>query len=128
KRQTLFDILADGSVTIGGEDSGVDMSGGHFGFYLKLKGQPPIHSKSLLNAEGKDHMRAYQGNGERIDMSSILGSDMSPITWGTDQYMLTWDIGIGDDEYADVLILVDAIETPAEETDEDNCFINSIWF
>ncbi|MCP4195639.1 MAG: hypothetical protein GY762_00675, partial [Proteobacteria bacterium] len=97
KRQTLFDILADGSVTIGGEDTGVDMTGTHFGFYMKLKGQPPIHSDSLLNAEGKDHMRAYQGKGERIDMSSILGSDMPTITWGTDQYLLAWDIGIGDD-------------------------------
>ena len=62
--QVLLSIKDDWSVFVDKVDTGVDFVGGTFGFYLDSTAYTTgglWHSDTLLNADGLDHMAAYQG-------------------------------------------------------------------
>lgn len=103
--QALVSILADGSVIVSFVDTGIDFAGNNFGFYLGSP-QGPFYSDMALNADGVDHMAAYQGIGEQIQ---ILPFAAGP--WGANEYILAWEdlYGGGDGDFVDFVVLVESI-------------------
>lgn len=114
--QVVLSILADGSVLIGGVDSGVDFAANQFGFYLDssvFAGGDLFFSETSLNNDGVDHMAAYQGVGEEIQILPF-----APGLWGSNEYILAWeDLNCNiacDRDYTDFVVLVESI-SPAPE-------------
>lgn len=121
----VLTILADGSVirsftdidnpansTIG--DSGVDFAGNLFGYYLDTEGLGAggggfWYSQTALNADGGDHMAAYQG----LDIDTIQLPGKSPGLWTDNEFMLAWEIGDltegADQDYDDFVVLVESV-------------------
>ena len=65
-------LFADGSVFVNAMDSGVDLAGNHFGFYLATIKDNVVralwHSERGRNADGADHMVAYRGTGDEVQL------------------------------------------------------------
>lgn len=82
----------DGSVLINYVDSGVNFAGNALGFYLNSLGADPNwtggvwHSADALNADGQDHMAAYQGTGDQI---KLPGLPEGP--WLSNEYILAFE-------------------------------------
>ncbi|MGA1839689.1 MAG: PEP-CTERM sorting domain-containing protein [bacterium] len=93
KYQALLSILSDGSVIVNFVDSGIDFTGNKIGYYLDSTAGHPgwtggaWYSDSSLNADGMDHMVAYQGKG--IDTVQILQS--APGLWDTDEHIFAFE-------------------------------------
>jgi hypothetical protein len=129
---TLFPTTAtlkfgiDGSVAVNNLDTGIDFNGAggtiKFGFYLDSTAAGPDsgvwHSQTNLNADGIDHMAAYQGTGDTV----LLPGSGSNGTWSNDEYVLAWeDLNCGDangcdGDYTDFVVMVESIEVPAPAT------------
>ena len=107
--QALVSILFDGSVIKNFGDTGIDFAGNKFGYFLDSPGGM-FYSDSALNASVEDHMFAYQGVG---DMVQIL--PYSPGPWGASEYVLAWEDlpGAGGD-YDDFVVMVESV-TPVPE-------------
>lgn len=106
--QTLLSILADGSVVVAFSDTGIDFASNNFGFYLD-NGQGDIFfSDELLNSDGEDHMAAYQGTGEAIQIPPYSAG-----SWGANEFILAWeDLNCNtgcDKNYTDFVVLVESI-------------------
>lgn len=73
--QKLLTLGNDGSVFINFVDTGIDFAGNAFGYYLNT-GSNTFYSDTRLNADGIDHMVAYQGKGSTplIFRQHFLGS------------------------------------------------------
>jgi hypothetical protein len=90
--QALLSILADGSVIVNFLDTGVDFAGNNFGYYVDSTAAPQPwtggvwHSDSSLNVDGMDHMYAYLGQGDTIQILPF-----SPGVWDTDEYVLAFE-------------------------------------
>ena len=129
--QALLSILADGSVFVNFLDTGIDFGGNNFGYYLDSRAGHPgwtgglWYSDTSLNADGQDHMAAYQGKG--IDTIQI--TPFSPGIWDTDEYILAfedlhsmhWGNGNGindgypewsdiDPDFTDFVIMVESVD------------------
>ena len=103
--QALLSILADGSVFVNFMDTAVDFAANVFGFYLDTP-NGTFYSETDLNADGVDHMAAYQGTGEDIQIAPFAAGP-----WGANEYILAWEdlYGGGDRDYADFVVLVESV-------------------
>jgi len=109
--QALLSILADGSVRLNFVDTGVDFAGNNFGFYLTTPEQFTYFSNTLLNPDQKDHMGAYQGKGDEIQ---IPGYAAGP--WGANEWILAWEdlYNLGDADFDDFVVLVESVQPVPE--------------
>lgn len=124
--QHTLGILADGSVIVDLVDTGVDFAGNAFGYYLDAtQGNNSVfpngffYSDTSRNADGLDHMYAYQGVGDTIQ---ILPHAAGP--WQANEYVLAWEDLIGpcstyttsgaDCDYEDFVILVESVSPVPE--------------
>lgn len=74
--QTSLSIAADGSVFIAGADTGKDLSGQQFGYYLG-RPAPLFFSDSSLNPGNADQMAAFRGNdSDSLTLPSPLGNTL----------------------------------------------------
>jgi len=86
-------IALDGSVFVNFVDTGVDFKGYNFGFYLDSRGGDPgwtggiWYSATSLNADGQDHMAAYQGK----DIDTVQLPGLTPGTWTHHEYVLAFE-------------------------------------
>jgi hypothetical protein len=110
--QVLLNILADGSVIVSFTDTSTDFAANAFGFFLNnptsgFGGPATYYSDTSLNADGVDHMAAYQGNGELVQ---ILPFAAGP--WLPTEYILAWEdiFGGGDRDYTDFVVMVESID------------------
>ncbi|MGA1864939.1 MAG: PEP-CTERM sorting domain-containing protein [bacterium] len=91
--QAVLNILADGSVRVNFVDTGIDFAGNAFGYYLDSRAGHPgwtggiWYSDTSLNADGQDHMAAYQGKG--IDTVQIF--PFAPGIWDQDEHILAFE-------------------------------------
>jgi hypothetical protein len=91
--QALLSIWGDGSILINFVDTGVDFAGNVFGYYLDstLAPQPWTggvwYSNTALNADGMDHMAAYQGK----DIDTVQIPPFAPGIWDDDEYILAFE-------------------------------------
>ena len=108
--KALLHISADGSVFTGTlfggvSDTGTDFAANQFGFYLNSL-QGIFHSETDKNADGVDHMLAYQGIGEEV---IVPGGIAGP--WASNEYILGFEdlYGGGDLDYADFVVMIESI-------------------
>ncbi len=103
-------FMGDGSVMVDSMDTGVDFASDIFGYYLGGVGAT-YYSDTELNADGNDHMAAFQGLG--VDNLTIF--DPPEELWVDDEYILAWeDVTGGDQDFNDMVVLVDSV-TPIPE-------------
>jgi hypothetical protein len=90
--QSLLSILADGSVIVNFVDSGVDFAGNTFGYFMDSTAAPAPwnggvwYSDTALNADGQDHMAAYRGSGDTIQIPPYAAG-----IWDVDEYILAFE-------------------------------------
>ena len=102
-------ILATGEVELNLSGTGIFFAGNKFNFYLGTD-SGDFFSDSSLNTGGADHMVAYQGVGDQIQ---IPPSAAGP--WGANEYILGWeDVSGGDDDYNDFVVLVESVSPVSE--------------
>jgi len=109
--QKTLGIAADGSVYLNGVDTGVDFGGNAFGYYIDAtignnNANAVFYSDTILNADGVDHMYAYQGEGDTFQIPP-----WSPGIWSPHEYVLAFeDLWMGGDlNYADLVVLVESV-------------------
>ena len=108
--QATIAIFADGSVTVNSIDSNMDFAANAFGFYLDhVSGL--FYSDTSLNGDGVDHMAAYEGVGDTIQIPGL-----APTTWAAAEFILAFEdlFGGGDTDYDDFVVLVNSIEAIPE--------------
>jgi hypothetical protein len=90
--QALLSILATGEVVVNFIPTGVFFAGNSFGYYLdSVNGHPGWtggvwHSDSSLNVDGMDHMYAYLGQGDQVQIPPF-----APGPWDDDEYVLAFE-------------------------------------
>lgn len=109
--QATISILGDGSVILNTvNDTGIDLADNLFGYYIDTQvDQPGVgrwHSDTSLNSDGFDHMFAYQGVGDTVEIPPFAAGP-----WGQNEYILAFeDIdGGGDQDFTDFVVLVESV-------------------
>jgi hypothetical protein len=104
-------IYDNGHVELNNVDTGVVFGGTTFGYYLNVNtaqypGGGLWFSDTALNADGMDHMYAYQGKG---DMFKIGNLPAGP--WASNEYVLAFEdqAQLGDKNYADMVVMVESV-------------------
>ncbi len=107
----LLSILADGSVFVNFADTGVVFNSNLFGFYLGTQNDGTFYSDTAKNTDGVDHMAAYQGVGDTIQIPGFASG-----VWGNNEYILGWEDlnGGGDLDYNDFVVLVESVHPVPE--------------
>jgi hypothetical protein len=107
-----FHIGSDGAVYLNTVASGAVFGSSGFGFYLQTPGGL-WHSDSNLNADGADHMVAYQGQDDLVKSPSGRYS-----VWDDSTYLLGWEDlrATGwDQDYNDFVVFVSGVSTSVPE-------------
>lgn len=114
--KTAMSVNSSGAVTIIEDFGGANIlrtgafAGSSFGFYLDSSFYAPsgglFFSDTALNTDGYDHMRAYQGVGDVIEISGQL-----PGPWSANEFILAWEdlVGGGDEDMDDFVVLVESV-------------------
>jgi len=110
--QIVMSIHLDGSVYLNFTDTGVDFAGNNFGFYLDnatagFGGPATYYSDTAMNTDGVDHMAAYQGTGEDVQIGTLAAGP-----WLSTEYVLAWEdwYGGGDLDYSDFVVMIESID------------------
>jgi len=113
-KQATISIFADGSVHKNhGDDPIAYFDGSTFGYYLMAGDGHIYYSDTSLNADGFDHLVAFQG--KDIDYFKI--NDMyNSALWTDNEFILAWEdfYGGGDYDYNDMVVMVESV-TPVPE-------------
>ncbi len=120
--QVTLSILVDGSVKIDGVDTGIDFADNSFGYFLDSSAGSTatynggkFYSNSGLNADGLDHMLAYQGVGDTVQIPGYYSG-----TWDPNEYILAFeDIDAStsswtDWDYTDMVVMVESVNPVPE--------------
>lgn len=116
--QALLSILLDGSVVVNFADTGIDFAGNAFAFYLDSSTIPAggvFYSDTALNTDGADHMVAYQGVGDTVQIGNLAAGK-----WNPNEYVLAFEdeaAGSSDYDYNDFVVMVESVNpVPAPAT------------
>lgn len=88
-----------------------DFSSATFGYYLGSGNTPTYFSEATKNG-GDDHMVAFQGDRDLIQLPSGL-----PAIWGSSSYILAWEdkpLSTGDRDYNDMVVYVESVTAVPE--------------
>lgn len=111
-------------VKVNGTDTGVDFNSAQFGFFLDANGSM-FFSDTALNSDGADHMVAYQGENDTVQLPGGVPTG----TWTSNEYVLAWEDAYGlsaiggpqfvtaplqDAEYTDFVVMVESVEPVPE--------------
>jgi len=115
--QVVLSIGLDGSVFVNFADTGINFAGNNFGYYLDSsvfanQGGGLFRSDSTLNANGEDHMGAYQGKGDTIQIGALAAGP-----WGSNEYVLAWEdlrFPVSDRDFTDFVVLVESVSPVPE--------------
>lgn len=110
KAQMKIEISGDGSVFLNSVDTGVDFAGNKFGYYLdsSVFGSGGFfHRDTSLNADGVDHMYAYQGN----NIDTVQLPRLAPDPCSDSEFILAFeDLNKGGDrDYTDFVVMVESV-------------------
>ncbi|HZF17748.1 MAG TPA: DUF4114 domain-containing protein [Steroidobacteraceae bacterium] len=114
--RSIFAFLNDNCIELNMVTTGTCFNANRFGFYLQTDSHgPKWYSEVDLNADRSDHLVAYEGVGDWVDLPST-----APGPWGGDQYVLAfedlprsgWDY-----DYNDFVVMVNSVhEVPEPAT------------
>ena len=112
--QAVLSIKLDGSVWVNMADTGIDFTGNSFGYYLdssENNGGGLFHSDTALNDDEFDHLMAYQGTGDRVQLPGLAAG-----TWTGNEYIMAWEdwTGGGDQDFTDFVVMVESVEPVPE--------------
>ena len=105
-------ITALGDVYLHGSDTGVNFASNLFGYYLGTANGPTFYSDELMNANGEDHMVAFQGQGDTVQIGP-----WAPGTWGPTEYILAFEdlpFSSSDKDYNDFVVMVESVNPVPE--------------
>lgn len=108
----MLSIETGGIVKVNGVDSGVVFTSPYFGYYLdsSLYGNGGLaHSDTSKNADGEDHMYAYQGNdSDKV----LLPCNAYAGTWTDSEYALAFeDLFVNPDwDFTDMVVMVESVQ------------------
>lgn len=111
--QSLLSIRSDGSVMVNFGDTGLDFAANEFGFYLDVNATGNTYfSDTGLNADGFDHMAAYQGTGDTTVQLPFL----APGVWTSSEYILAFEdlYNGGDRDFADFVVMIESVNSVPE--------------
>ncbi len=100
----LLSVKSDGSVWVNGADTTIDFASTSFGYYVDTTAAPSPwsggvwHSDTSLNADGADHMGAYQGTGDQVQLPTLPQGPWTANEWilaFEDLHSQHWDNGDG---------------------------------
>lgn len=109
--QVTLSIRVDGSVFVNTADSGVDFAGNSFGYFLKSPNEF-FYSNSALNGDTRDHMVAYQGTGDTVQLPGFF-----PGIWTANEYILGFEdlaAPSSDFDYNDLVVMVESVNPVPE--------------
>lgn len=107
--QATLTIKANGDVLVNQELEGNFGSTKTFGFYLGTK-SGNYFSNTSLNGDGTDHMLAYQGTGDQVQLPTF-----NPGEWTLNEYILAWeDLRFShpyyDGDFNDMVLMVESVQ------------------
>jgi hypothetical protein len=108
--QAVVSIKTDGSVYLNFADTGIDFAGNSFGYYLDSTANATgglWHSDTALNSDGMDHMYAYAGKNDTVQLPGV-----APGTWTPAEYVLAFedlDASVTDADYTDLVVMVESV-------------------
>ncbi len=109
--QVLLSIMLDGSVRVNFADTGIDFAGNKFGFYLDATAgnendDSVFYSDTSLNGDGIDHMYAYRGVGDTVQIAGFAAG-----LWEDNEFILAFEDlrGGGDRDYTDFVLMVESV-------------------
>ncbi len=111
--RSMLSITGDGSVWAGDpfagtfRDSGLDFGQNVFGFYLDTP-TGTWYSQSLLNSDSADHMVAYNGQFDQVQIGGAW-----PGYWLPNEYVLAWEdlpSSGWDYDYNDFVVMVESVQ------------------
>jgi len=114
-KQVTLSIAADGSVYVNHQDTGVDFASTSFGYFLDSSyyGSGGLwHSDTSLNDDGEDHMYAYQGTGDIVQIDPWDAGE-----WTPQEYILAFEDLCGecaDWDFRDMVVMVESVQPVPE--------------
>ncbi len=123
-----FGLSGAFEVKINSAGTGQFFTGNSFGYYLEVTNSSDpgtYYSDTLLNTvDNMDHMLAYRGIGEQVDLDGISGNtNFTAGPWGSGEYILAWEDlsgpcvgngGTADCDFTDMVVMVESV-TPVPE-------------
>jgi hypothetical protein len=111
--QSVLSIKANGAVFVDLVDTGIIFDANNFGYYLGTRSNGTFYSDSSLNADGADHLYAYQGKGDGIQIPGLAAG-----TWTENQFALAWEDlrasnSKADFDFNDFVVMVDSVAPSA---------------
>ena len=108
--QVMFSLAWNGSgwaVELNTVATGDVWSTQNFGYYVD--DGTTLHSDTALNADGKDHMAAYQGVGDTVQIPPRPAG-----TWGPDEFILAFAQRGVPGTYNDFVVMVESVDPVPE--------------
>ena len=100
-----------------------NFSGTTFGYYIQVNATGnTYYSDTSLNVDGLDHMLAYQGVNEMVDLDGPTGS-LAAGTWAPNEYILAFedlrgelgaDPYYSDRDFTDLVVMVESVQPVPE--------------
>lgn len=111
--QSVLSIANDGSVLVDSVDTGVDFAANLFGFFLDSTAGSASNtgvwfSDTSLNSDGYDHMAAYQGTGDLVELPGV-----TPGIWTPSEFILAWEDlsgAVADGDYDDFVVMIESVQ------------------
>ena len=107
--QATLTIKANGEVLVNQVLEGNFGSTKTFGFYLGTR-KGTFFSNTSLNGDGSDHMLAYQGTGDQVQLPTF-----NPGEWTLNEYILAWEDlrrshPYYDGDFNDMVLMVESVQ------------------
>jgi len=110
--QATVSIKLDGSVFLNYVDTGIDFAGNNLGYYLDAtagNANPAavFYSDTILNADNWDHMYAYQGKNDWVQLPGLAAG-----WWTPGEYVLAFEDLImpgADNDFTDFVVMVESV-------------------
>ena len=103
----------------GGNSAAFSSPWSAFGFYLINPSYGSTwYSDPSLNG-GQNHMVAYQGQGETLNLGSDPGNPVGSVVWDSNSYLLAWedeDLNTSDSDYNDLIVVVSNVQPAPDGT------------
>ncbi|MDR2550318.1 MAG: DUF4114 domain-containing protein [Desulfobulbus sp.] len=108
-QKATVSILTDGTVVRNLTEQAGSFTSGTFGYYINFNGVT-YYSDSTLNQGGLDHMYAFRGTGDQVQIGAY-----QPGPWTVNEYVLAFENGSNFD-FNDLVVMVESVDPVPEPT------------